>query len=229
MTNKEQRWLASLIEIAAILEKNKIMFFLDIGTLLGAVREKQFIQWDNDIDLGVLHGKHQEDQINKFLYEAYTSGYNVNYSDTIIGLLKPLGVNINVALYKEIGDHYQSQFSKTECRSPFIRFLRNVKKGTHKDSHGHNIKFLIKRFIIKNKYFLNIIRRDYLEKQVSEEIKIIVVPKQYFDELTEVILYGHKFPAPKNYRSYLEHRYGKNWQIPCRDYNYFTDDKSLIS
>jgi hypothetical protein len=27
----------------------------------------------------------------------------------------------------------------------------------------------------------------------------------------------------------LEHRYGKNWQIPCRDYNYFTDDKSLIS
>jgi len=199
MTDKEQRWLESLIEVTDILKKNHIEFFLDIGTLLGAVRDKKFIPWDTDIDLGVIYGKHHEDQFDKFSNEAYACGYDVNYSNVCIGLLKAQGIEVNIMLYKELGGVYQYQFSKIECRHPFILFLRNVKNGAHKNSYGHNIKFFVKHFIIKNKYLLSIIRKDYLERQVSEEIKKIVVPKPYFDELTEIIFYGHGFPVPKNY------------------------------
>lgn len=42
-----------LIEIKEEFDKNGVTFFLFAGTLLGAVREKDFIPHDHDIDLGV--------------------------------------------------------------------------------------------------------------------------------------------------------------------------------
>ena len=43
-----------LFEVANVLDEVGIKFFLHCGTCLGAVREKKFIEWDEDIDLGTL-------------------------------------------------------------------------------------------------------------------------------------------------------------------------------
>ena len=41
--------------VVDILEEKKCNYFLDAGTLLGAVRDKKFIPWDHDIDLGLIY------------------------------------------------------------------------------------------------------------------------------------------------------------------------------
>lgn len=47
---KERKYF--LFKVADILDKNNIEFFLSFGTLLGAIREQNFIEYDNDIDIG---------------------------------------------------------------------------------------------------------------------------------------------------------------------------------
>ena len=42
----------AFIEITDQLKKNRIPFFLYGGVLLGFIREKNFIKWDWDIELG---------------------------------------------------------------------------------------------------------------------------------------------------------------------------------
>ena len=60
LREKQLAGLALLEKVGAICKENNLLYWLDFGTLLGAVRHKGFVPWDDDIDICVLRRDYEK-------------------------------------------------------------------------------------------------------------------------------------------------------------------------
>lgn len=124
--------LQMLIAFADYCERNGLTYFLDAGTLIGAVRHNGFIPWDDDIDLNM-----PQPDYDRFWRMMKDSGGHINDhivvrfpTETLYPYLKitdtrtvliefpdknPIKVNIYMDLFPKFGIKNRSVLSKTIC------------------------------------------------------------------------------------------------------------------
>ena len=89
----------NLLLIKSILDKENIPFRLGYGTLLGAVRDKNFIKGDNDIDL--LFDFIYRENVKKILFVLSGHGFVLNRCTRNFVSLSRLGVTIDFYFFSQ--------------------------------------------------------------------------------------------------------------------------------
>ena len=97
----EEEAIRCLRDAKEILDEAGVRYWLDQGTLLGAVRDKQIIPWDDDIDFSVMADERTKilEQIPRFVEK----GFHVVATDFNIAINRN-EIPLNIRLIRIKGD-----------------------------------------------------------------------------------------------------------------------------
>lgn len=201
-----------LFNVADTLEKYNVRYFLFLGTLLGAMREKDFIDNDNDIDLVVLYKFWKETELFKSITmdllkkEIYLGSLMDDFTLHLVrGRESPTNPTTDVDL------HYAEKIMVN------AKYFYLIKGNTWRFEipatyffNPHTIEFLGRKFKVpKNpEEFLDKLYMDgWREKKIKDGLRYgwMVVDrdvKRIIEYSHYLIIYGDKRPPEK----VLDHR-----------------------
>ena len=223
----KQLQLKILETVADFCERNEICYWLDYGTLLGAIRHKGYIPWDDDIDLGMLRS-----DFERFIREFNVSGarYQVRcfendpafcyaYAkvlDTDTVLYEPdengikLSVNIDVFPYDNAPDSKRALKNWLD-RAVFFYYCNILRNISSSPSGGTFRRLLVTMLRISTRPFP---RTFFCKKQVENAKKYNGQKTEFVSEITCLSL---KQLSRRLLDSFTKHEFeGKNYQIPSR-------------
>ena len=215
----DERWIKNLNEIKHILDDAGVKYWLDLGTLLGAVRDGKFIPWDTDIDLSTMCTESNE--IFRKIPEIEQKGFKADITDFAIHIHRegdPAAININLSLYRLQGDKAWKLWGKKLPK--FNSILK------HFNSLAGRILYwkLRSKMTMRERIVFALIPSfaDHAIRKFSfkvnewfgKEFTALVVPKSYYENLRSIAFYGMMFNVPSPVHEYLSLIYGKDWMKP---------------
>lgn len=234
LRRNQQELLEILCDLADICEKNDIQWWLSSGTLLGAVRHKGFIPWDDDIDIVMLRKdfKRLERILHKLNSEEYvyqSMRSDIEYVNTFGKFRKRKGeVKILGGRYKHL--NFKGQFIDIFCieKTNFLaaRISRTLYMNLQHLTLNIGCRWLrhmLIRFIevLCLGIFNPILRlvglinpkHEYHYSLGTGWVRHTFFAKYTFP-LSTIEFEGHTFPAPKDVDAYLTNVYGDWRKLP---------------
>jgi phosphorylcholine metabolism protein LicD len=226
----EKTVIESLSAVKDVLDRKGVTFWLEHGTLLGAVRDGKVMGWDSDVDLGAWYA-HLPDLTATF--EEFTKrGFNVVLNPKQGTLTVQKGdCNINFTLYRRRGNFAWTAWM-LEQKSKLRLILQRGMNICNTRSYVTQQKTVAQ----KGKRFLSVLPSalkrlladvSWLGLNSFGYLVSVVIPAHYFDSLSSLSFYGMQFSAPSDVEKYLEFRYGTDWRTPNKNWIYYRDDGAV--
>ncbi len=231
-----------MLEIVSVIDKicqkHQIEYWLDFGTLLGAVRHKGFIPWDDDLDIAVMRDDYyklleilkEELPEDLFLQTRYNdhskwkfAKVRDNYSTIIQKSELKKNVKYHQGIFVDIFPYDYCENPKTFARKKNILNRRfKSGKGIIRKS-GNFMAKMLSTLLVKTVGFDRL--RDYFLQTEPKSTKYITrgidTYSTYDSFKTEVIFplkkiefEGILFPVPNDFDQYLTIEFGDYMTIP---------------
>ena len=223
-----------------------ISYWLDYGTLLGAVRHQGYIPWDDDIDIGMMRADYEKfcSEFNGFsrkykvLCPENDTEFIYPYAkvvDTETVLFEPdengcrISVNIDVFPYDNAPDDKKNQKQMQTVKDVLLAL--NSLRTFYGRPNGCCFRRLLVIFartvlkVLPRRYFTNrlIIHARKFEKIETRTVgNFTTYPKaagnkRIFESFTKGIFEGGTYPIPAGWHEWLVILYGNYLELPPAD------------
>jgi len=217
--------LELLFEFDRICTKHKLSYWLDFGTLLGAVRHKGFIPWDDDLDVAMPREDYekflkiatdelkddvflQTKQSDKTFFAHFTKLRD--RKSTYIEIFEEGNITkYHQGIYMDIFPvNYISNRKPIKYSYTLLKYLTKFFSNRYIaiDFFAIPLIKLMIKFHNKNNNF--VVRGG---EMMTNELKL---NKNEIFPLKKIEFEGHFFNVPKNYDTYLKQFYGNYMDIP---------------
>jgi len=221
----QKRMLEILIEFDKLAKKHNLTYWLDHGTLLGALRHKGFIPWDDDLDISMPRKDYEKLKTLKNELPGWIFFQNKNTD-------KKVPVH-----YIKLRDNNSLYIDKWE-KNKKIKYHQGIFIDIFPINCINKKYAKIYKFLMNfAKFFSNrILRIDFLAKIFIKTLNsfhtekgnfcvsggecmhyVIHVPKEIVFPLKEIEFEGRFFPAPNNPDKYLKSIFGDYMKLPPKE------------
>lgn len=216
----------ALKECKRIFASNHITFWLEKGTVLGAIRHGELVPWDNDIDLGVW--MFDNSKIARCRKDFFTTDFELYYINGHYALRNKKSKKHIVCLlpaFLSKGNQYRAEFlppltylmfalCAPDYASKDLEYIETVVGNwTLPQFFKKMLIFLTKKIKReKREILISLLWRVMLNLHVYK--KKYISSAQHVEQLSTVSFYQQDFLIPSNIEQYLVCLFGEGWRVP---------------